>query len=97
VWHGIQHVTAFKIADHHDSPAILHGFVRYTHPKTTATSECQQLVIYRDIFSWTVVLFAVVDENFTKICSRQNWSSDNRASRLGKPPITISASKMFFY
>jgi len=60
----MQHVTASGIADRHrDFQAILCRFVWYIHPKTTATSEYQQLLIYRDIFSKVIALFVVVGDN----------------------------------
>ena len=47
--------------------------VLYIHPKTTSTSKCQQLLIYCDIFSWTIALFAVVDKNFPNLADRSEW------------------------
>jgi len=68
-----QHVTASRITDHHGFYAILCRFVLYIHPKTTSASKYQQLLIYYDIFSWIIALFAVVDENFPNLAHTSEW------------------------
>jgi len=94
VWHGIQHVTTFRITYHHDFQAILCRFVRYIHPKTTSTCKCQQLLIYCDIFAWIIALFAVVDENFPNFAhTTANGSSFCRSSLVARSSKRIQRKR----
>jgi len=67
--------------------------MRYMHPKNTSTSKCQQLLIYRRIFSWTIALFAVDHKNFLNFAHGSEWVLFLRSSLVSRSSKRIQRKR----